>query len=124
MSTRKILIIDDDDNIRDICRMSLEDDFAIEVGSSGSECLKLADSLRPDLIILDVRMPDMTGPQTLERLRQNPATSSIPVIFLTASIQAHETSDYLKLDIAGLLYKPFDPMKLTAEIQRIMPAWQ
>ena len=76
-----------------------------------------ADKL-PDLILLDVMMPNMDGPTTLAHLRENPKTANIPVVFMTARAQARELEHFLSLGAAGVIAKPFDPMKLAAEVRR------
>ena len=76
----------------------------------------------PDLIMLDVMMPEMDGPTTFMTLQQNPALKGVPVIFMTAKIQTHELEDYLRLGAAGVISKPFDPMILPDEIAKILNA--
>jgi CheY-like chemotaxis protein len=116
---RSVLLVDDDKNIRTIAEMSLERDFDVYLAESGPSCLVVAECERPDVILLDVRMPGMDGPTTLIKLRENPLTAAIPVIFMSASVQTHETELYRKLDIIGLIEKPFDPMELAAQIRRL-----
>jgi CheY-like chemotaxis protein len=65
---------------------------------------------RPDAILLDVMMPGLDGPATLERLRADPATAEIPVLFMTAKAQAGELTRFAALGVAGVIAKPFDPM--------------
>lgn len=119
MQVRKILLVDDEPHIRQVCQIALEDCFAVMCGSSGLECLAMAETFNPDLILLDVRMPKMSGKETLERLKKNNATRDIPVIFLTASIQNHEVHEYRKMDVIGIIEKPFDPLKLGEAIMSI-----
>lgn len=122
MQIRSVLLVDDDKNIRTIAEMGLETDFDVFLAGSGMDCLAVAESEQPDLILLDVRMPGMDGPTTLLKLRENPLTAAIPVIFMTASVQTQETEGYRKLDIIGLIEKPFDPMELAAEIRKLAAA--
>jgi two-component system alkaline phosphatase synthesis response regulator PhoP len=74
----------------------------------------------PDALLLDVMMPGMDGPTLLGHLRREPETAHIPVIFLTAKVQAGDRKDFDGLDIAGVIAKPFDPMKLAAEISELL----
>jgi CheY-like chemotaxis protein len=87
---------------------------------SGSEGVALAATERPDVILLDVMMPEIDGPATLRRLRDEPTTSAIPVIFMTAKVQKSEVSRFLELGAAGVIPKPFDPMTLPHQIRQIM----
>lgn len=116
---RSVLLVDDDKNLRTIAEMGLERDFDVYLAESGPSCLVVAECERPDVILLDVRMPGMDGPTTLIKLRENPLTAAIPVIFMSASVQSHETESYRKLDIIGIIEKPFDPMELATLIRRL-----
>jgi two-component system, OmpR family, response regulator len=119
MTLSKILLVDDDDNIRAIAEISLEDDYKVVVASSGAEALVQAEKLMPDLILLDVMMPGMDGKATFAKLQENPALAGIPVIFMTAKVLSHEIDFYLGLGAAGVITKPFDPMRLGSDIQEI-----
>ncbi|MGB0562818.1 MAG: response regulator [Spirulinaceae cyanobacterium] len=114
METRKILIIDDEADIRAVAQLSLEINQGWEVATaaSGQEGLLAAQAQVPDVILLDVMMPDMDGPSTWKQLQANPKTQSVPVIFLTAKVQAAEQRRYAELGVKAVLMKPFDPVKL------------
>jgi DNA-binding response OmpR family regulator len=71
----------------------------------------------PDLILLDVMMPNMDGPTTLTHLRQNPRTADIPVVFMTARAQPRELEHFVSLGAEGVIAKPFDPMTLAASVR-------
>lgn len=79
----------------------------------------IASAFKPDVILLDVTMPGMDGPATLKTLRQQPRTAAIPVIFMTAKVQADEVAHYKSLGGLDVIAKPFDPMTLSATIRRI-----
>ena len=119
---RKLLIVDDEPDIRTIAGLAAKRSAGWEVigAGSGAEGLELARSERPDVILLDVMMPQMSGIELIERLRALPETAGIPVIFLTARVQQDETERYLGLGAAGVIAKPFDVLGLTAEIERII----
>ena len=118
----KILMIDDEEDIRKVGLLSLErvGKFAVRQAASASEGLAVAREDPPDVILLDVMMPGMDGPQTLMELRKDPALQSIPVIFLTAKVQPQDVERYLGLGALGVIQKPFDPMSLPAQIRKIL----
>jgi CheY-like chemotaxis protein len=119
MSKLKLLYVDDDADIREIAMLSLQldPDMAVMSNSSGREALATAEGWLPDAILLDVMMPEMDGPTTFGHLQQNPATASIPVIFVTARAQSHEIADYVAMGAVGVIIKPFDPMALAAAVR-------
>jgi two-component system, OmpR family, response regulator len=118
---KKILYVEDEEDIRTIARMALEmvGGLAVEVCSSGQEALTLAPAFEPDLILLDVMMPGMDGPETFAQLQQLPDISDTPVVFMTAKVQPQEIRHYRELGAADVIRKPFDPMTLTTAVQTI-----
>jgi len=128
MSSKTILLIDDEADIREVVQMSLElSDFGREwkaiAAASGNEGLELARQHQPDAILLDVMMPDIDGPTTLKKLKADPTTQSIPVIFLTAKLRAKDPHRYKELGVVTVLEKPFDPLSLADEIAKAL-AWK
>jgi len=119
---RKIMIVDDDEDIRVVTELAARRIGNWEVVSvgSGEEALAEARVELPDVILLDVLMPDLDGPTTLEKLREEPRTAAIPVIFLTARVQQHEVDRYLGLGARGVISKPFDVTSLPDEVRRIL----
>ena len=89
------------------------------MASSGREALLAADSSTPDLILLDVMMPGMDGPTTLEHLRTRPELADTPVIFITAKVQANEIEYFKSLGAVDVIAKPFDPVTLASQVQAI-----
>ncbi|HEX6371465.1 MAG TPA: response regulator [Longimicrobium sp.] len=120
--SRKILLVDDEDDIREVAQMSLEMTAGWDVvtASSGAEALRAAAAERPDAILLDVMMPGMDGPDTARALRASEATAAIPIILLTAKVQAADRRRFDDLGVAGVLSKPFDPMELAAQVSRVL----
>jgi CheY-like chemotaxis protein len=88
----------------------------VSLAASGAEGLVKAADEQPDVILLDVMMPDMDGIETFRALQANPATQSIPVIFMTAKVQAAEQRRFTELGVAGIIPKPFKAMKLPGQI--------
>ena len=125
MTARRVLIIDDDDGIREVAKMSLElvAGWDVATAGSGAEGLARARESPPEGILLDVMMPGMDGPATLSALRADDVIASTPVIFLTAKVQAAERTRFAEMDVAGLIAKPFDPMKLASQISDLL-GWQ
>ncbi|MBM7113913.1 response regulator [Archangium primigenium] len=123
MPIRKVLLVDDEADIRTIGQLSLSrvGKWETVLAASGDEALMKADAERPDLILLDVMMPGMDGPTTLARLRAQASTAQTPVIFMTAKIQKHEVARYLELGAVGVIGKPFEPLTLPAEIKKLVP---
>ena len=116
------LVIDDEEDVRFVARMSLGRIGKMDVleASSGPEGVALAKSGRPDFILLDMMMPGMDGAATFEVLRGDAATSSIPVVFLTAKAMATEVARLLDLGAKGVVLKPFNPMTLAEQIAAIL----
>lgn len=119
---RKILIIDDEDDIREVAALSLESVAGWEVvtASSGAQGLTKAVKEKPDAIVLDVMMPGMDGPTTFLELKKNPATAHIPVLLLTAKVHPTDQKRFAGLGVKAVLFKPFDPMKLSEQIARVL----
>ena len=117
----RILYVEDEPDIRVVVRMALEavGGFVVIACASGQEALSVAPDARADLLLLDVMMPGMDGPHTLQALRELPATAHTPVIFMTAKVQASEIAQYKALGALDVIHKPFDPMALSAQISRI-----
>jgi CheY-like chemotaxis protein len=117
MSLERILIIDDEEDIREVASLTLEEaGFEVLTAASGPEGIERAAAEHPDAILLDVMMPGMDGPATLARLQGNNATRNIPVIFLTAKIQAADRRHLSALGPAAIMAKPFDPERLGRDI--------
>lgn len=115
---RRLLIIDDEDDIREVASLSLEmtQGWTVAVANCGTSGVSLAVSDPPDAILLDVMMPDLDGPSTLLLLRAQEATMRIPVIFLTAKVKEADRRKYLELGVEAIIAKPFDPLMLGQQI--------
>lgn len=119
---RRVLVVDDDDAIREVAEVALGivGGWDVVAASSGAECVRRASEVQPEAILLDVMMPGMDGPTTVEKLREDPATQDIPVILLTAKVQPSELRAWERLDLAGVIAKPFDPMTLAAKVAALL----
>jgi CheY-like chemotaxis protein len=119
---KKVLIVDDEDDIREVAQLSLEMMAGWEVvcARSGQEALEVAARELPDAILLDVMMPGMDGPTTVQHLRERPATKEIPVILLTAKVQSAGDRQFSGLGVAGVISKPFDPLTLAELVTRTL----
>ena len=121
MTLKRILYAEDEPDIQAVAKLALEmvGGFTVLICGNGVETLQQVVDFAPDLILLDVMMPAMDGPTTLQRLRADPATAGIPVIFLTAKVQPPEVAHYQALGALNVIAKPFDPMTLAARVQQI-----
>jgi CheY-like chemotaxis protein len=115
---RRILIIDDEDDIREVAALSLEATagWHILTASSGVAGIEIAAAELPDAILMDVMMPGVDGPTTFGNMQQNPAIAHIPVLLLTAKVQGVDQRRFAGLGLAGILFKPFDPLTLAQQI--------
>ncbi len=120
--SKRILLVDDDNDIREVASVSLEaiGGYTVSKASSGQEALERAAAERPDAVLLDVMMPDMDGPTTFARLQGDEATRAIPVILLTAKVQASDRRQLDELAVAAVLAKPFDPLELPGQVARAL----
>ena len=114
----RVLYVDDEPDIRTVAVMCLQlnSSFQVQECASGPEALQIARRWMPDVVLLDVMMPDMDGPMTRAALRDDPATAAIPVVFVTARTQPSEVQRLLELDVNGIIAKPFDPVSLADQV--------
>ncbi len=119
MSALRILHVDDEPDIRELVKLSLglDPELSVRNCSSGSDALAAAAEWSPDVILMDVMMPVMDGPQTLAHLRESQKTANIPVVFMTARAQTRELEHFLSLGATGVIPKPFDPMTLADTVR-------
>jgi CheY-like chemotaxis protein len=118
----RLLCADDEDDIRTILRvaLSLDGDLDVHFVTSGAEALSEARARSYDAIMLDGMMPGLDGYETCRRLKQDPATAQIPIVFLTAKTQREETQRALALGAIACLTKPFDPLTIAGELRRAL----
>lgn len=116
--TKKVLVVDNEEYILEVTKICLETvtRWKVLTASSGQEGIVKAEAYGPDAILLDVMMPEMDGFTTFEKLQANLATQNIPVIFLTAKIQAADRQRYAQKGILSAISKPFNPLELAGQI--------
>ncbi|MDF1691833.1 MAG: response regulator [Zhongshania sp.] len=117
----KILYIEDEPDIRLVAEIALRQVGKLNVitCANGEEGLSLIHEFMPQLIILDVMMPGMDGPQILSKLRTMPEFMLTPVIFITAKVQPDEVEQFKKLGAVDVITKPFHPMTLANDVRAI-----
>lgn len=120
----KVLHVEDDADIREIAMMALEvvGGLTVTQCASGAEALERAPGEAPDLLLLDVMMPGMSGDETLAALRRMDQFAETPAIFMTAKAQQSEVARLKEIGALGVITKPFDPMTLADEIVAIWRA--
>ena len=119
---QKILYVEDDPGIQGIAQIALQElgGLDLNVCSSGAEAIQAVAQYCPDLLLLDVMMPQMDGPTTLQKLQQLESAKNIPAIFMTAKVQEHEVTALKQLhNTIGVIAKPFDPITLADQVRKM-----
>jgi two-component system phosphate regulon response regulator PhoB len=117
---RKLLMADDESGVRSLVKMTLESDaYEIIEASDGEEALRLAREHRPDLMLLDVSMPGMTGFDVCRSLKDDPETEGIKVIMLTARAQQMDMEEGQKAGADDYFTKPFSPVALLKKVDEV-----
>lgn len=122
MTTKRILIIDDEETIQTVVQFGIKMAAGWDVltASSGTTGVQTAQTEQPDVILLDVMMPDMDGIATLKALQSHAQTEHIPVILLTAKAQTAEKRQFNDLRVSGVITKPFNSLDLPGQIAQIL----
>ncbi len=122
MTSRRILIIDDEETIQTVVQFGIRMAAGWEVltAGSGPQGIHTAQTGQPDVILLDVMMPEMDGIATFRALQSHAETKQIPVIFLTAKAQTAEKRQFNDLGVSGVITKPFNSLDLPEQIARIL----
>lgn len=121
MTLQRVLHVDDDEDIRTIVSIALTvvDDFEVKQCSDGRSAIAAAADFRPDLLLLDVMMPEMSGQQLRAEIAEMPGLEDVATIFVTAKAEDDFTSKLCSDGALGVITKPFDPMTLAGEIRDI-----
>jgi two-component system phosphate regulon response regulator PhoB len=121
-----ILIADDEPHVVELVRITLEDDrVRVFDAGDGHGALAIAEALGPDLVLLDVHLPDISGLEVCRRLRKHPRLAATKVIMLTAAAQQDDIARGFSAGATDYLTKPFSPVRLLSLVERLMPrlAW-
>jgi len=121
-----ILIADDEPHVVELVRVTLEDDrVRVFDAGDGRGALAIAEALGPDLVLLDVHLPDVSGLEVCRRLRKPPRLAATKVIMLTAAAQQDDIARGFSAGATDYLTKPFSPVRLLSLVERLMPrlAW-
>lgn len=118
---QRILYVEDEPDIQAVATIALEliGGFTVKVCSSGEEAIREAAGFAPDFILLDVMMPGLDGPGTLQALRHMPDVANVPIAFMTAKVRPSEVAHYRSLGAIDVIPKPFDPMQLAAQVREM-----
>jgi len=116
---QRVMYVEDEPDFRAVAKLALEavGGLQVLVCEGGEQALQQGPTFAPQLILLDVMMPGMDGPATLEALRAEPRLATVPVVFMTAKVQPHEVAHFLGLGAVGVIAKPFDPMRLADQVR-------
>jgi DNA-binding response OmpR family regulator len=117
-----VLIVDDEPNVVELVRITLEDDRVnVLAATSGVEALELAAEAHPDLVLLDVNLPDLSGLEVCRRLRGEPSFAGGRIVMLTAAAQREDVSRGLAAGADEYLTKPFSPVRLLGLVEALVP---
>jgi two-component system alkaline phosphatase synthesis response regulator PhoP len=121
MATKKILVADDESHILHVVSLKLRNaGFEVLTAADGQEALELAQAQRPDLLITDYHMPQLSGLELCQKLKQDPATAGIPTIMLTARGYQLDPKDTKESGISRMLSKPFSPRNLLTAVNEVL----
>jgi CheY-like chemotaxis protein len=121
MVTKKILVADDESHILHVVSLKLRNaGYSVITAADGQEALELALAERPDLLITDYHMPQLSGLELCQKLKQDPATAHIPAIMLTARGYQLDPKDTEQSGILRMLSKPFSPRQLLSTVNEVL----
>jgi len=117
----KICYVEDDEDIQRIVRMSLErvGKMTVEIVTDPLQAIAAMTTFKPDLVMLDWMMPGMDGPTLFKKMKEDPVTASLPVVFITAKAQSRDMAELMALGAAGTISKPFSPKDLPEQLRQI-----
>jgi CheY-like chemotaxis protein len=119
-SLGRVLVVDDDDVIRQLITVNLElEGFEVETAMDGQDCLDRVKEVRPDVVTLDIMMPRLDGWETAVKLREDPDTADVKVVLLSARAQEADVQRGSRIGVDAYLTKPFDPDELITVVRRL-----
>jgi DNA-binding response OmpR family regulator len=122
VAVQTILIADDEPHVVDLVRVTLEDNrVRVFEAGDGETALAIAEALEPDLVLLDVHLPDRSGLEICRLLRKHPRLASTKIIMLTAAAQQDDIARGFSAGATEYLTKPFSPVRLLSLVERLMP---
>ena len=118
---QKILYVEDEPDIAQVAKLALETvgGFTLEACENGKIALEKGPAFAPDLVLMDVMMPEMDGPTALQEMQKMPEFNDVPVIFMTAKVQPAEIAEYKEMGAVDVIPKPFDPMTLADKVRQV-----
>ncbi len=117
----KILVVDDDPLVTGLVKINLElGGFEVEEAWGGEEALQIIEERVPDLVLLDVMMPELDGWDLLRMLRSNPTTKDLPVVLLTAKVQERDVAKGWQMGADGYISKPFNPLEMVDRLKAVL----
>ncbi len=124
MKIQHILIVEDDVEQRDLYALSARKigGWSVDLATTGVEALMLVEQRRPDVVVLDVNIPEMAGPEIYSKMRALPATQDVPIVFITAHCGDPELAELKLLEPAGIIQKPIELREFPTQLRRIVEA--
>jgi two-component system, cell cycle response regulator DivK len=119
LDNKRILIVDDNHELLDVLQQGLKS-YTLMVAGDGKEAVEQAYTLQPDLILMDIMMPEMDGPEAIRLIRQNPKTRSIPILAISAGISASAAEECALIGCDDFIAKPFSFKTLRSRIERLL----
>ena len=118
---QRICYVEDDEDIQRIVRMSLErvGKMTVEIVTDPLQAIGVMSTFKPDMVMLDWMMPGMDGPTLFKKMKEDPQTSGLPVVFITAKAQSRDMAELMALGAAGTISKPFSPKDLPEQLRQI-----
>jgi CheY-like chemotaxis protein len=121
---KKVLVVDDEQAVRSLCiaciQHTLGDEYEVAEAADADEAMAAVEADQPDIILLDILMPDVDGFEVCRRLKGSPETRDIPIVFLTALGEEKDVAKGLALGGDGYIIKPFNAVTLAAQITEIL----